>query len=89
MRRIEARVTGRVQGVFFRDSTQKTATELGITGWVGNELDGSVRIEAQGPVERVDELVAWLRVGPRQAQVVQVEVTEGKPRSDERGFTVR
>lgn len=90
LQRVKMRVTGLVQGVFYRASTQERARSLGLTGWVRNTADGAVEIEAQGPAAGVAELVAWCRRGPPAAQVRDVEVTDaGAVREDERGFHIR
>ncbi len=83
-----ATVTGRVQGVSFRFHTDLQARRLGLTGWVRNEPDGSVRLEAQGPAEQVDELVRWLRFGPASAVVDHVEVADVAPVPRDEGFRV-
>lgn len=88
MKRVAVRVTGRVQGVFFRDSTRDEARRRGLTGWVTNERDGSVSVEVQGSGEQVDEVVAWLRQGPPGAQVVNVTVVHVEPLEDEATFRV-
>ena len=62
-------VHGHVQGVFYRASTQRTAEGLGLSGWVKNRPDGSVEIHAEGSREKLEELVAWCRNGPSQAEV--------------------
>ena len=62
-------VEGRVQGVFFRDSTRKQAERLGVTGWVRNLPDGRVEVKAFGPAHAVERLCGWLRDGPAQARV--------------------
>lgn len=67
------RVTGRVQGVFFRASTQTAARDLGITGRAINLPDGSVEVLACGGVDELNQLAAWLRNGPPMAQVALVE----------------
>jgi DNA ligase D-like protein (predicted 3'-phosphoesterase) len=67
-------VRGQVQGVWFRDSTQRRALELGVRGWVRNLADGAVQIHAEGPAGAVDELVAFLREGPPLARVTRVEL---------------
>lgn len=73
-------VIGRVQGVFFRASTQEKAIELGLQGFVRNELDGSVYLEAQGA--RVDELLDWIKDGgPRMARVDKTFVEESDPQN--------
>ncbi|WP_420453121.1 acylphosphatase [Ilumatobacter sp.] len=74
-------VTGRVQGVFFRDSCRSTAIDLGVAGTVRNRSDGAVEIDAQGPASAVERLIAWSRTGPPRAEVVHVEVSEEPPRA--------
>ncbi|MFW6114719.1 MAG: acylphosphatase [Thermodesulfobacteriota bacterium] len=69
-------IEGRVQGVFFRDTTRREANRLGLTGWVKNRFDGSVEVVAEGPKERVDELVAWCHQGPPAAKVSNVQKME-------------
>ncbi len=66
------RVTGKVQGVFFRASTKETAEKLGVKGWVRNEPDGSVCIGAEGPESKMKEFLEWCRQGPRFAKVQYV-----------------
>ena len=66
-------VKGRVQGVFFRVSTARTATELGIRGHVENLMDGNVRIVAEGTTENLEKLIEWCREGPPRAKVESVE----------------
>ncbi|MBG3876516.1 acylphosphatase [Desulfovibrio oxamicus] len=73
MTRSRFRVTGRVQGVGFRSWTGRTARALGLAGWVRNLPDGSVELEAQGPVERMDALREALWKGPVFARVTGVE----------------
>ncbi|MCB0489004.1 MAG: acylphosphatase [Cyclobacteriaceae bacterium] len=75
---LSIRVSGKVQGVFYRASTRDKARSLGICGFVKNETDGSVYIEAEGDKEKLDQLVAWCKQGPPNAQVENVETTEGK-----------
>jgi acylphosphatase len=66
------RVTGSVQGVFYRSHTQAKAEELGITGWVRNTSDGSVEIHAEGSDEALRNLEQWCQVGPPEAHVDRV-----------------
>ena len=75
---VEVICEGRVQGVFFRVSTQKQAQQLGLTGWVKNEVDGRVKINAIGSSERLDEFINWCRHGPPAARVSQVKVKQIK-----------
>jgi len=74
----QIKVSGRVQGVFFRKSTQQKALELGIKGWVRNEPDGSVLVEVEGILSAVEEMKDWLRLGPPMAKVEFLEITEGE-----------
>ena len=69
MKAIQARVTGQVQGVAFRWYTQERAQQLGVVGWVRNEVDGSVLVHAEGDDDAVDALVEWCRHGPPAARV--------------------
>jgi acylphosphatase len=69
-------VSGRVQGVGFRYSTQRQATRLGLCGWVRNTDDGKVEIMAEGPLSAVDALEAWCRHGPPGARVTSVVTTD-------------
>lgn len=70
------RVTGKVQGVFYRASTRDKARSLGLCGFVKNEDDGSVYIEAEGDKEKLDQFVNWCKQGPPNARVDKVEVAE-------------
>lgn len=81
-------VTGRVQGVFFRDSTRRKAESLGLTGYAKNRPDGSVEVLACGAVEALDELGEWLREGPRMAAVAGVQVMPVEDADPPRDFTI-
>ena len=80
-------VRGRVQGVFFRSSTEQEATRAGIDGWVRNLRDGGVEAVFEGEPAGVEELVAWVRHGPRFSEVQSVQLHEESPEG-ERGFRV-
>jgi acylphosphatase len=71
--RLRAVVSGRVQGVGFRYSTQEVATRLGLAGWVRNLTDGCVELEAEGDRAALAHLLEFLRAGPRMARVEGVE----------------
>jgi len=87
--RVHVVVRGRVQGVFYRASTQEKAIELGLTGWVKNRADGAVEVVAEGDREELNELVEWCRVGPKHAYVTDVE-TNWEPYIGEfREFTIK
>lgn len=79
-------VTGRVQGVSFRYHTVQRAERLGLTGWVRNHDDGSVRLEVQGTASAVDELVRWLQEGPPHARVDGVQEDALDVRDGDAGF---
>jgi acylphosphatase len=81
-------VSGRVQGVWFRESARRRAEQLGVAGWVRNRHDGAVEAEIEGSAEDVDVLTAWFRLGPPNAVVDHVEVDE-LPSTGARGFDVR
>jgi len=67
-------VFGRVQGVFFRDHTQKWASSLNLTGWVRNLRDGQVEVLAEGDKRKIEELINRLKQGPPLAQVEKVDI---------------
>jgi len=73
MVRAELRITGRVQGVFFRQSTMDTAVRLGLTGWAKNCPDGSVEAVFEGARENVQAAIDWCRIGPPAAEVSHIE----------------
>ena len=76
MQTIQIKIEGRVQGVFFRQSTQEKANQLGIKGTVKNCDDDSVEIIATWAKEQLDKLVAWCREGPPKANVINVTTQE-------------
>jgi len=78
MKNIRIKVEGRVQGVFFRGSTKKTAEKLNIKGFVKNNHDGSVLIEAQGEEEKLNEFIRFCKTGPVHAIVDNIETEEIK-----------
>jgi acylphosphatase len=81
-------VSGRVQGVFFRDSCREEATAAGVAGWVRNTPDGGLEAVFEGDEDAVDRLVEWCRSGPSAAEVDSVEVADEEPQG-ESGFSVR
>ena len=81
-------VHGRVQGVFFRDTTQRQAAARGVAGWVRNRPDGTVEAFFEGDRRAVEALIAFCGEGPRGAQVDRVEVSEEEPK-DRWGFEGR
>jgi acylphosphatase len=87
--RMQAIVHGRVQGVSFRYYTQRRARELGLTGYVRNVWDRTVEVVAEGQRTDLDELLAFVRTGPRAAFVTQVDVQWPAPTGDFERFEVR
>jgi acylphosphatase len=77
--RRQAIVHGRVQGVFFRDTTRRQAVARGLGGWVRNLPDGTVEAVFEGDAGAVEALLAFCREGPRGARVDRVEVSEQEP----------
>lgn len=69
-------ISGLVQGVWYRASTQDEARTLGLTGWVRNLPDGRVEVMAFGEQEKIKQLYAWLQRGPKRAKVEKVSLDE-------------
>ena len=83
-----AYVSGKVQGVYFRQATQEQADALHLDGWVRNLADGRVEVLFEGEAEAVERLQQWLQQGPQQAEVSGLEVSEA-PLQGIAGFIVR
>lgn len=89
MVRVRVQIFGKVQGVFYRLSTQETAQAAGVKGWVRNVSDGSVEAVFEGNQTAVARVLQWCHDGPGQARVERV-VTQNEPYSNRHdGFTVR
>jgi len=86
---LQAKVRGRVQGVFFRDFVQRQAELLKIGGYVRNLPDGSVEVRAEGDRERLEKLVGYLRVGPPASRVDEVDLDWPKPTGNFPDFAIR
>lgn len=88
--RLHAVVRGRVQGVGFRASVLERATRLGVAGWVRNRHDGTVEVAAEGTRKQLDELLAFLEVGPSLSHVLSVDVDwQEAQQADLAGFALR
>jgi acylphosphatase len=74
--RVRLIIEGRVQGVFFRESTRKQAVRIGVFGWVRNRPEGTVEVVAEGQEEKVRKLVEWCHQGPPAARVTRVRETQ-------------
>ena len=81
-------VSGFVQGVTFRYSAREKARALGLTGFVRNEKDGAVRIEAEGERDRIKILIEWCKDGPAYAEVRDVRVAWGAAGGAYRDFAI-
>ena len=89
MIRVHLLIHGRVQGVFFRQSTQTQALARGLNGWVRNRRSGVVEMVAEGDPEAIESLVTWCHRGPEAAQVDYVERVYSDPAGLTHGFDVR
>lgn len=87
--RVQLTIEGRVQGVYFRGSTVQEAQKLGLTGWVMNCPDGSVKAVAEGQREQIDRLIAWCHQGPSGARVTKVAVQWEEPQNSFQGFAIK
>ena len=67
-------IFGRVQGVYFRKSTEKQAVQYNVTGWIRNRKDGTVEVLAQGEEEALISLLKWCEKGPRFAKVERIDI---------------
>ncbi len=87
--RVHVFVTGRVQGVLFRESTRRRAHELGLAGWVRNLPDGRVEVVLEGAASAVEAALAFLRKGPPLAAVQAVAVERAAATGEFLAFQVR
>lgn len=86
--RVHVFVSGRVQGVSFRDATRSQAEQLGLSGWVRNTQDGQVEAVFEGDADTVRQMVDWCESGPSSADVEDVAVENEQPEGLS-GFEVR
>lgn len=86
--RLEVRIGGRVQGVWFRASARDQARRLGLTGWVRNLPDGRVEAVFEGGEDRLQAMLEWCRVGPPGARVDDVEIRRGDATGEFAGFAI-
>ncbi len=75
---LNIKVKGKVQGVFYRATTKAVADQLGVKGFVKNEADGSVYIEAEGEAVMIESFLEWCQEGPDRAQIDHIESNEGE-----------
>ena len=81
LKHLNIKISGYVQGIFFRVSAKEMAEKLGIRGIARNEENGSVYIEAEGDEKSLNEFVSWCNEGPALAKVEKVEISDGKLRN--------
>lgn len=89
MKRVRLRISGRVQGVYFRHHTNKEANRLGLKGFVRNLEDGSVEVVAEGNEDKINELIEFCKKGPEHAYVENLEVKYEEPKNEFEFFNVR
>lgn len=82
-------IRGQVQGVWFRQSTRRVAEQLGLAGWVRNLPDGRVEVVFEGEASAVESALEFVRAGPAQSRVVEVEIREEPPAERGARFEVR
>ena len=87
--RLRLRISGRVQGVWYRVSTRDRARDLGLAGWVRNRPDGTVEALAEGPREALETLRRWCHKGPPHARVNSVDAQWESPAGELIAFEVR
>ncbi|MCX7756786.1 MAG: acylphosphatase [candidate division WOR-3 bacterium] len=87
--RVHIIVSGRVQGVFFRDFTRRHARQLAVTGWVKNLPNGDVEIVAEGKKKKLLELIEAVKIGPQYAEVTDCKVTWSNYTGEFTDFTIR
>jgi acylphosphatase len=88
MPRIHLKISGRVQGVFFRGSAVDKALSLGLTGWAKNLSTGEVEVVAEGAEEALEKLVAWCYQGPPMARVINVEISREPETGECKSFSI-
>lgn len=89
MIKVILKISGKVQGVFFRAYTLEKANDLCVTGWVANESDGTVTVVAEGPENQVNQLVDWCHSGPSNAYVEKVEIQTATYTGEFEEFSIR
>ena len=88
MKCVHVYISGKVQGVFFRAVTQKTAIGFNLTGWVRNVPDGRVEAIFEGEDTNIDKMIAWCHIGPPAARVTEVLIEEEPCSGEFRDFSI-
>ncbi len=89
MKCIHLIISGRVQGVFFRHHTNIEANKLGLKGFVRNTPNGDVEVIAEGPEDKLNQLIAFCKKGPDSAEVTDVKIEYQEPKNEFNSFSVR
>ncbi|MCH8004581.1 MAG: acylphosphatase [Nanoarchaeota archaeon] len=89
MKRVNIKVHGYVQGIFFRSNTKKIAESLGLNGYAKNMPDGTVEVVAEGPEDKLKELIEFCKKGPEAAEVSKIDVKFDKASNGFDGFEIR
>lgn len=89
MKRVHLIVSGRVQGVFYRDFVRREAERLGVRGFVRNLRDGGVEVVAEGNDDKINEFIKFCKKGSFASFVKNVEVKEEKPTNEFEDFEIR
>jgi acylphosphatase len=89
IKRWQLLISGRVQGVYYRASTEQKASSLGLTGFARNLPDGRVEVVAEGPEDRLNQLKTWCADGPPEARVDSVDIVPESPTGEFSSFSVR
>jgi acylphosphatase len=89
MKRVHVYISGRVQGVFFRAETQRTAKGFNLNGWVRNMADGRVEALFEGEDTNVDNMIKWCHIGPPAARVEEVLAEEEHFTGEFRDFNIK
>jgi len=87
--RVHLKISGRVQGVYYRASALQEAQKLGLVGWVMNCADGSVETLAEGEKAKLDQFIAWCQRGPEGARITRINIRWAATEHNLHGFVIR
>ncbi len=89
MKRLNLKIYGLVQGVYFRSNARSKALELGLSGWVRNMPDGTVETVAEGDENKLNEYIKWCKSGPSEARVEKIQEKWEEPTGEFKGFGIK
>jgi acylphosphatase len=87
--RVHLKISGRVQGVYYRASALQEAQKLGLVGWVMNCADGSVEALAEGEKSKLEQFIAWCQQGPQGARITEIDSRWAAAEHNFHGFIIR